>query len=50
MLFADLTPEHLLSRLWVVKALPRDELRLTFGRNHPDVEARRQRHGVHPIA
>lgn len=48
--FVDLTPEHLISRAWVVKALPRSEIQLTFGRGHPDVPPALQRYGVHPIA
>lgn len=48
--FIDFTPEHLLSRVWVVKAQPENELRLTFGRGHPDLAAGLQRYGVHPIA
>jgi hypothetical protein len=46
----DLTPEHLRSRVWVVKALPEKELRLAFGRGHPDIPPTLQRYGVHPIA
>lgn len=34
-LFADLTPERLRGRAWVVKALPTAELPLTFGHGHP---------------
>jgi hypothetical protein len=48
--FANLTPEHLSGRLWVVKALPDTELPLVFGRIHPNVDPSRQRHGVHPLA
>lgn len=48
--FVDLTPEHLISRAWVVKALPQSEFQLTFGRGHPDVPPALQRYGVHPIA
>jgi hypothetical protein len=48
--FIDLTPEHLLSRLRVVKAVPDGELRLAFGRGHPDLAPTLQRYGVHPIA
>jgi hypothetical protein len=48
--FANLTPEHLRSRLWVVKALAEDELELAFGSYHPDVDPRLRSLGVHPIA
>jgi hypothetical protein len=48
--FANLTPEHLRSRLWVVKALADDELELAFGSYHPDVDPRLRSLGVHPIA
>jgi hypothetical protein len=48
--FANLTPEHLRSRLWVVKALADDELELAFGSYHPDVDPHLRSLGVHPIA
>jgi hypothetical protein len=35
--FADLTPDELRGKLFVVKALPRSELDLTFGSGHPAV-------------
>jgi hypothetical protein len=47
--FAVVTPEHLLRRLCVVKALPDEELRLAFG-HHPDVSSELGRRSVHPIA
>ena len=49
--FADLTPEHLRGRLCVVKALPRHEIELAFGRGHPAVvEPLPESFQVHPIA
>lgn len=48
--FANLTPEHLRSRLWVVKAVASEELELAFGSYHPDVDPGLRSLGVHPIA
>lgn len=47
--YVDLTPEHLLSRIRVVKALPAGELPLTFGLQPPSWEWD-ESYGVHPIA
>jgi hypothetical protein len=49
--FADLTPDVLRGKLFVVKALPRCELDLTFGAGHPAVTGSLpESFQVHPIA
>jgi len=48
--YVDLTPEHLLSRIRVLKALPAGELPLTFGRRPAFCENDAESYGVHPIA
>jgi hypothetical protein len=48
--YVDLTPEHLRSRIRVVKALPAGELPLTFGRPSPARAQDHESYGVHPIA
>ncbi len=49
--FVDLTPNTLRGRLVVVKALPANELQLTFGRGHPRLRrAPPEPLAIHPIA
>jgi hypothetical protein len=49
--FVDLTPEALHSKLVVVKALPADELPLTFGYGHPRLQREvPDQLSIHPIA
>jgi hypothetical protein len=49
--FADLTPPHLASRLYVLKALPETELPVVFGRGHPWVASSGfDDLGVHPVS
>jgi hypothetical protein len=50
-LFVDLTPDALRSQLVVAKALPANELPLTFGRGHPRLKcAFPEMLAIHPIA
>jgi hypothetical protein len=49
--FVDLTPRELRGRLFVAKAIPSDELPLTFGYGHPRVRGELPSSlSVHPIA
>jgi hypothetical protein len=49
--FADLTPPHLASRLYVLKAIPETELPVVFGRGHPWVTSSAfDDLGVHPVS
>ncbi|MBN1612113.1 MAG: YcaO-like family protein [Polyangiaceae bacterium] len=49
--FVDLTPPALRSKVVVVKALPADELLLTFGQGHPALRAPPpEQLAIHPIA
>ena len=49
--FVDLTPATLAGRLWVIRALPRRELPLVFGRGHPRIRGVLPASlEIHPIA
>jgi len=49
--FVDLTPPTLTGRLWVIRALPRRELPLVFGRGHPRIRGVLPASlEIHPIA